>query len=55
MSGSVRPGNSTDGERSGDAEQLFEGPIERPLPGPSGDHQGAVDIEQNQPMLYQAA
>ena len=42
-------------ERTGDAEQLLERAIERPLPGAAGDDQRAVDVEQDQTRLCQAA
>ena len=37
------------GERVGDAERRGERPIHRPLAGSAGQHQRAVDVEEDEP------
>ena len=55
ISGSVRPGNSTAANAPATPNSSCERAIERALPGAARDHQRAVDIEQDQPRLRQAA
>jgi hypothetical protein len=51
--GAARQFDRREGAR--DAEQLLECAVQRPLPRPAGDDQGAVDVEQDQTRLRQAA